>query len=68
MLTPSTIATNTEFLNHLQPEWKRYVTIMKQTEKLHDTYYNQLFMVRVMEGNGRIHKDMELKRRSKLKL
>ncbi|GJV38496.1 hypothetical protein Tco_1410973 [Tanacetum coccineum] len=34
-LTSSTIATNMKFLNHLQPEWKQYVTIVKQTKKLH---------------------------------
>nr|GFC76715.1 putative reverse transcriptase domain-containing protein [Tanacetum cinerariifolium] len=42
-MTPSTIAANIKFLNHLQPEWKRYVTIVKQTKKLHDTDYNQLY-------------------------
>nr|GEU65185.1 hypothetical protein [Tanacetum cinerariifolium] len=41
-LTPKKIACNLKFLNNLQPEWKRYVTLVYQTNKLHDVDYNQL--------------------------
>ncbi|GJZ43308.1 hypothetical protein Tco_0590563 [Tanacetum coccineum] len=34
---------NTKFLNHLQPEWKRYVTTVKQSKDFHTITYDQLF-------------------------
>nr|GEV50000.1 hypothetical protein [Tanacetum cinerariifolium] len=32
------IAANLKFLNNLQPEWKRHVTIVRQTKNLHEIY------------------------------
>ncbi|GJS24650.1 hypothetical protein Tco_0453282 [Tanacetum coccineum] len=37
------IASNLKFLNNLQPEWKRHVTIVHQTKKLHEVDYTQLY-------------------------
>ncbi|GJR27465.1 hypothetical protein Tco_1103697 [Tanacetum coccineum] len=37
------IASNLKFLNNLQPEWSRHVTIVHQTKDLHTTYYTQLY-------------------------
>ncbi|GKD82491.1 hypothetical protein Tco_1349330 [Tanacetum coccineum] len=37
------IASNLKFLNNLQPEWKRYVTIVHQTKDLHTIDYTQLY-------------------------
>nr|GEU33988.1 hypothetical protein [Tanacetum cinerariifolium] len=37
------IASNLKFLNNLQPEWRRHVTIVHQTKDLHTTYYTQLY-------------------------
>nr|GEX29349.1 hypothetical protein [Tanacetum cinerariifolium] len=34
---PENIASNLKFLNNLQPEWKRHVTIVRQTKNLHET-------------------------------
>nr|GEZ68269.1 hypothetical protein [Tanacetum cinerariifolium] len=37
------IASNLKFLNNLQPEWSRYVTIVHQTKDLHTAEYTQLY-------------------------
>nr|GEU75422.1 auxin-binding protein ABP19a-like [Tanacetum cinerariifolium] len=37
------IASNLKFLNNLQPEWIRHVTIVHQTKDLHTAYYTQLY-------------------------
>nr|GEZ94526.1 hypothetical protein [Tanacetum cinerariifolium] len=37
------IASNLKFLNNLQPEWSRYVTIVHQTKDLHTADYTQLY-------------------------
>ena len=42
-LTQTNIANNMIFLNELQPEWGRYVTIVYQTKNLHDVTYDQLY-------------------------
>ena len=42
-LTQTNIANNTVFLNELQPEWGRYVTIVYQTKNLHEVTYDQLY-------------------------
>nr|GFC80933.1 hypothetical protein [Tanacetum cinerariifolium] len=34
---------NLKFLNNLQPEWSRYVTIVHQTKDLHTSDYTQLY-------------------------
>ncbi|GJY22273.1 hypothetical protein Tco_0394839 [Tanacetum coccineum] len=40
---PEKIASNLMFLNNLQPEWSRHVTIVHQTKDLHTTNYTQLY-------------------------
>ncbi|GJT60911.1 hypothetical protein Tco_1004444 [Tanacetum coccineum] len=40
---PETIASNLKFLNNLQPEWSRHVTIVHQTKDLHTADYTQLY-------------------------
>ncbi|GJZ69869.1 retrovirus-related pol polyprotein from transposon TNT 1-94 [Tanacetum coccineum] len=37
------IAANLKFLNNLQPEWKRYVTIVRQTKNLHEADFTQIY-------------------------
>nr|GEV87540.1 hypothetical protein [Tanacetum cinerariifolium] len=37
------IAANLKFLNKLQPEWKRHVTIVRQTKNLHETDFTQIY-------------------------
>nr|GEZ32114.1 hypothetical protein [Tanacetum cinerariifolium] len=37
------IASNLKFLNNLQPEWKRHVTIVRQTKNLHETDFTQIY-------------------------
>ncbi|GJS83812.1 hypothetical protein Tco_0750353 [Tanacetum coccineum] len=39
----SPLQINTKFLNHLQPEWKRFVIGVKQSKDLHKISYDQLF-------------------------
>ncbi|GJV69742.1 retrovirus-related pol polyprotein from transposon TNT 1-94 [Tanacetum coccineum] len=34
---------NLKFLNNLQPEWKRYVTIVRQTKNLHEADFTQIY-------------------------
>nr|GEY32525.1 hypothetical protein [Tanacetum cinerariifolium] len=40
---PEKIASNLMFLNNLQPEWSRHVTILHQTKDLHAADYTQLY-------------------------
>nr|GEW65844.1 hypothetical protein [Tanacetum cinerariifolium] len=40
---PEKVASNLKFLNNLQPEWSRHVTIVHQTKDLHTADYNQLY-------------------------
>nr|GEX85104.1 hypothetical protein [Tanacetum cinerariifolium] len=40
---PEKIANNLKFLNNLQPEWSRHVTIVYQTKDLHIEDYTQLY-------------------------
>ncbi|GKC39860.1 hypothetical protein Tco_1052244 [Tanacetum coccineum] len=40
---PEKIASNLKFLNNLQPEWKRHVTIVHQTKDLNTVDYTQLY-------------------------
>nr|GEX38183.1 hypothetical protein [Tanacetum cinerariifolium] len=40
---PEKIASNLKFLNNLQPEWSRHVTIIDQTKDLHTADYTQLY-------------------------
>nr|GEX76800.1 hypothetical protein [Tanacetum cinerariifolium] len=40
---PEKISSNLKFLNNLQPEWSRYVTIVHQTKYLHTADYTQLY-------------------------
>nr|GEU98414.1 hypothetical protein [Tanacetum cinerariifolium] len=40
---PEKIASNLKFLNNLQPEWSRHVTIIHQTKDFHTADYTQLY-------------------------
>ncbi|GJV11327.1 hypothetical protein Tco_1352868 [Tanacetum coccineum] len=40
-MTPMQI--NTKFVNHLQPEWSRFVTAAKQARNLHSVTFDQLY-------------------------
>nr|GEW88175.1 hypothetical protein [Tanacetum cinerariifolium] len=40
---PENIASNLKFLNNLQPEWKRHVTIVRQTKNLHEAHFTQIY-------------------------
>ncbi|GKC94798.1 hypothetical protein Tco_1160240 [Tanacetum coccineum] len=40
---PEKIASNLKFINNLQPEWGRHVTIVHQTKDLHIADYTQLY-------------------------
>nr|GEW59642.1 retrovirus-related Pol polyprotein from transposon TNT 1-94 [Tanacetum cinerariifolium] len=40
---PEKIASNLKFLNNLQPEWSRHVTIVHQTKDLHTSDYTKLY-------------------------
>ncbi|GKE39919.1 hypothetical protein Tco_1463324 [Tanacetum coccineum] len=40
---PENIASNLKFLNNLQPEWSRHVTIVHQTKDLRTADYTQLY-------------------------
>ncbi|GKE30659.1 hypothetical protein Tco_1446043 [Tanacetum coccineum] len=40
---PEKIASNLKFLNNLQPEWRRHVTIVHQTKDLHEVDYTRLY-------------------------
>ncbi|GJW86271.1 hypothetical protein Tco_0161611 [Tanacetum coccineum] len=40
---PEKIARNLKFLNNLQPEWSRHVTIVHQTKDLRTADYTQLY-------------------------
>nr|GEW82017.1 retrovirus-related Pol polyprotein from transposon TNT 1-94 [Tanacetum cinerariifolium] len=40
---PEKIASNLKFLNNLQPEWSRHVTIVHQTKDLYTADYTQLY-------------------------
>nr|GEX20405.1 hypothetical protein [Tanacetum cinerariifolium] len=40
---PEKIASNLKFLNNLQPEWSRHVTIVHQNKDLHTADYTQLY-------------------------
>nr|GEV04328.1 hypothetical protein [Tanacetum cinerariifolium] len=40
---PENIASNLKFLNNLQPEWKRHVTIVRKTKNLHEADFTQIY-------------------------
>nr|GEV22958.1 hypothetical protein [Tanacetum cinerariifolium] len=40
---PKNIAANLKFFNNLQPEWKRHVTIVRQTKNLHEADSTQIY-------------------------
>ncbi|GKG21018.1 hypothetical protein Tco_0380819, partial [Tanacetum coccineum] len=42
-MTMSKIQVNTKFVNHLQPEWSRFVTAAKQAKDLHEVNFDQLY-------------------------
>nr|GEV47990.1 hypothetical protein [Tanacetum cinerariifolium] len=40
---PKNIASNLKFLNNLQPEWNRHVTIVRQTKNLHEVDFTHIY-------------------------
>ncbi|GJT05031.1 putative reverse transcriptase domain-containing protein [Tanacetum coccineum] len=40
---PENFTANLKFLNNLQPEWKRHVTIVRQTKNLHEADFTQIY-------------------------
>ncbi|GJY65489.1 hypothetical protein Tco_0467727 [Tanacetum coccineum] len=42
-MTMSPMKINTKFVNHLQPEWSRFVTAAKQAKDLHSVNFDQLY-------------------------
>ncbi|GJR42436.1 hypothetical protein Tco_1310539 [Tanacetum coccineum] len=42
-ITMSPMQINTKFINHLQPEWSRFVTTAKQAKDLHSVNFDQLY-------------------------
>nr|GEX84773.1 hypothetical protein [Tanacetum cinerariifolium] len=40
---PENIASNLKFLNNLQFEWKRHLTIVRQTKNLHEADFTQIY-------------------------
>nr|GEW73776.1 hypothetical protein [Tanacetum cinerariifolium] len=44
-LTVTTMQVNVQFLQQLQPEWSRFVTIVKQQHKLDEVSYHKLFEI-----------------------
>ncbi|GJT56343.1 hypothetical protein Tco_0991397 [Tanacetum coccineum] len=42
-ITMSPMQINTKFVNHLQPEWSRFVIAAKQARDLHSVNFNQLY-------------------------
>ncbi|GJS16366.1 hypothetical protein Tco_0410838 [Tanacetum coccineum] len=44
-LTVATMQVNVQFLQQLQPEWLRFVTIVKQQHKLDEVSYHKLFNI-----------------------
>nr|GEU75473.1 hypothetical protein [Tanacetum cinerariifolium] len=51
------IASNLKFLNNLQPEWKRHVTIVRQTKNLHEADFTQIyeFLKMNQDENASVH-------------
>nr|GEW82542.1 zf-CCHC domain-containing protein/DUF4219 domain-containing protein/UBN2 domain-containing protein [Tanacetum cinerariifolium] len=42
-MTMSPMQINTKFVNHLQPEWSRFITIAKQAKDLYSVTFDQVF-------------------------
>ncbi|GKB60844.1 hypothetical protein Tco_0917030 [Tanacetum coccineum] len=53
-MTPMQI--NTKFVNHLQPEWSRFVTVAKQARNLHSVTFDQLYAF--LKHNERVAKEV----------
>nr|GEX07240.1 uncharacterized mitochondrial protein AtMg00810-like [Tanacetum cinerariifolium] len=53
---PENIASNLKFLNNLQTEWKRHVTIVRQTKNLYEADFTQIynFLKMNQDESGRI--------------
>nr|GEY69144.1 hypothetical protein [Tanacetum cinerariifolium] len=49
------IASNIKFLNNLQPEWKRHVTIVLQTKNLHEADFTQIYDFLKMNQDENLH-------------
>nr|GEW39419.1 hypothetical protein [Tanacetum cinerariifolium] len=48
---PKNIESNLKFLNNLQPKWKRHVTIVRQTNNLHEADFTQIYDFLKMNEN-----------------
>nr|GFA71546.1 hypothetical protein [Tanacetum cinerariifolium] len=59
---PEKIASNLKFLNNLQPEWSRHVTIVHQTKDLHTADYTQLydFLKQIAQSGMNMGQDREI--------
>ncbi|GJZ77575.1 retrovirus-related pol polyprotein from transposon TNT 1-94 [Tanacetum coccineum] len=56
-MTPMQI--NTKFVNHLQPEWSRFVTAAKQAKDLHSVTFDQLCtFLKHNEGDAKVVREM----------
>nr|GFC53895.1 hypothetical protein [Tanacetum cinerariifolium] len=60
---PEKIASNLKFLNNLQPEWSRHVTIVHQTKDLHTADYTQLYDF--LKYNQKEVEELKAERRAK---
>nr|GEV75123.1 Gag-Pol polyprotein [Tanacetum cinerariifolium] len=60
------IASNLKFLNNLQPEWSRHVTIVHQTKDLHTSDYTQLYDF--LKYNQKEVDDLKAERLARLKI
>nr|GFC36609.1 hypothetical protein [Tanacetum cinerariifolium] len=61
---PEKIASNLKFLNNLQPEWSRHVTIVHQTKDLHTADYTQLY--NFLKYNQKEVNELKVKRIAKI--
>nr|GEU84779.1 hypothetical protein [Tanacetum cinerariifolium] len=61
---PEKIASNLKFLNNLQPEWSRHVTIVHQTKDLHTADYTQLYDI--LKYNQKEVDELKAKRLTKI--
>nr|GEX97171.1 hypothetical protein [Tanacetum cinerariifolium] len=50
---PENIASNLEFINNLQPKWKRHVTIVRQTKNLHEADFTQYDFLNMNQDEDR---------------
>ncbi|GKF45760.1 hypothetical protein Tco_0135562, partial [Tanacetum coccineum] len=54
LLTMTPMQINTKFVNHLQPEWSRFITIAKQARNIHKVTFNQLYHSKFSPMNNQL--------------